>query len=264
MGNPLDDSVLRFERAKRHLDRLDAEVAELFEGDGFKGIDAEPKRDGEYFTYRWIVREVPRIDPFWPVLIGEFLYNLRSSLDYMAVGHGGHGGFPIHPSYEKFHEVDRSGKPTPRSGTKLTAGMTSPVKSAIEAAQPYRVMPESPRADPLWLLEDFRNRDAHAQLHVVCAVATKGEYEFLDGELTEVTSRMKLGPLKENTEIMRVAGKIVRPAPAELTARFRTTLTISFERTTPGGEQVAGLLLNSMLNRVSNLASAVRAASRAK
>lgn len=256
--------MLRFERAKRHLDRLDAEVADLFKDEGFKGIDANPQSIGEYFTFKWIVRELPVIDPWWPVLIGEFLYNLRTSLDYMAYGHGGRGGFPIHYSSTKFNELDRDGHPGVRSGLKLTAGMTDSVKAAVAATQPYRMTPAAPKTDPLWLLEAFRNQDAHAELHVMCAVATEGDYEFLDGELTDVTDRKRLGPLKLNAEIMRVSGKIVRPAPPEMKVRFRTTLSVAFQRNSPGGEQVVGLVLNDMLNRVSKLALDIRTASSEK
>ena len=262
MGHPLNDSVIRFERAKRHLNRLDSEVTDAFFRGDFRGIDSQTDRDGEVFTFRWIVSEVKPPDVWWPVLVGEILYNLRAALDYMAVGHGGKG-FPIHADPKKWTEASsRTGVPFARSGFKLTEGMARPVAAAIEACQPYRMTPAQPRSDPLWLLDQLRNKDTHGQLHVVSTVATEGGYEVTQGELTEIRSVTKFGPLKEGAEVMRVTGRIVRPAPPNVTVRFRTTLSIAFEKGGPGGEQIVGVLLNDILNRVSLVAERVRTASR--
>ena len=120
----------------------------------------------------------PEMPAEWSLLIGDFAYNARAALDHLAWELAGswtwranramRSGkrwpprlyFPIYAYFKK---------PSDKQALKRKLGNFSPThRKAIASAQPHR-RDKLGRAEPLWLLDEIRNRDAHRELHTVLA-----------------------------------------------------------------------------------------------
>lgn len=258
MRTPLDDSVLRFERAKRRLDALEENIGAFFKEAEKDLLRADVELKGDSYDARWFCATAPITDIWWPVDIGEILYHLRSCLDFMAYGFGGHQ-FPIFKTCKGYHAQRTDGTPRPQTGDWHTSGMHHLLADAIEAEQPYNVYPEQPLRDPLVLLDRFRNWDAHADSHTIEAALIVDGYEPIAGEFTgERFRRMKPGPLHDGIQVARFTGKLVRPAPPNAKVRLKTSLTIAFAEGSPARGELVGPVLADIYNRVSGIGERLR------
>jgi hypothetical protein len=171
-------------RAMLHYDVLRKQV------EGFTNIDRDPvrgdlQRDALKHTFKV---PLPRIDPDWAVLLGDFLYNTRASLDYLitalvrSTGKVEHSRsqFPIYAptedvGWENIHQwwdnapqVKRQLKSTP-PGT----------KAALKKLQPFYGVPRTnPDWHPLFALNTLNNRDKHRRLNLL---ARHASIESVDG-----------------------------------------------------------------------------------
>lgn len=120
----------------------------------------------------------PELPREWSLLIGDFAFNARAALDHLAWELAGswtwranrarRAGKPwppktYFPIYAYFN------KPRDRKGLKTKLNKFSPThRKAIASVQPHR-RGKLGRAEPLWLLDEIRNCDAHRELHTVLA-----------------------------------------------------------------------------------------------
>ena len=258
MQTTLDDSVLRFERAKRRLDALDADVGAFLSEAQEHLLTVKADLQGDSYDARWFCERVPDPNVWWPLDISEVLFHLRSCLDFMASGFGGKG-FPIFKTCKRYHAKLANGTPRPQTGGYLTQGMHRLLAEAVEAEQPYNVYPEEPHRDPLVLLDRFRNWDEHADFHAIRAALIVNAYDIIQGEFTGVKFRtMKPGPLNEGMQVARFTGKLVRPAPPEVTVRLKSTLTIAFADRGPARGELVSPILTDIYNRVSGVGERLR------
>lgn len=154
------------------------------------------------------VNGVPPIDPEWPLVVGEILYNLRSALDHLAWQLVLFDGkkpydktqFPIREA-----PFDRrvKGKRIP---TQLRPPVSNPqILEALEKVQPYSgVNGEGGdfRHSPLWRLNRLRNIDNHRLLLVVTAVLDVGEMWWgWGGDHPSPDVAINPQPVKEGTPV---------------------------------------------------------------
>jgi len=100
----------------------------------------------------------------WSVILGEFLYDLRSALDHLArqlvLANGrkpdNRTEFPVFKS-----EDDFEGRSCPK-----TRGMSAKVKALLLEIQPFREWPENPMDTTLWGIQNLCNFDKHKLLHL--------------------------------------------------------------------------------------------------
>ena len=146
----------------------------LDEADAFEKRDAYvfrtevESRSAQAITYRSfaVEREAPPEE--WPLLAGEAIQNIRSSLDhivYAASGGQDRTQFPIFTDPDDFEE----------KAPGLLAGVPDSVRATIEKAQPYRDYPPDPAQAMLEQLRVLSNLDKHRTLAtVVSAVHREG------------------------------------------------------------------------------------------
>ena len=80
MPGSLRDPLLKLNRAKEHLDVLDAKLREFSRTQPFRVTHYEDVQKALY-----IMRlQIPIIDPTLAIIAGDAIYNLRSALDHVA------------------------------------------------------------------------------------------------------------------------------------------------------------------------------------
>jgi hypothetical protein len=157
----------KLQQATKHFEQLDAQLDGWEKGNGYTlrvQPDPEPPR---YIIRAQVIRPVED-EPF-PLVVGDFLQNARSALDYLAgaLGDVGAGGcmsdrdalvtmFPIARSPERFAQLAKGRLPT----------ISEPVRTVIEDLQPYETGGDLWNIEPLWLLNELARLDRHRFLHV--------------------------------------------------------------------------------------------------
>jgi len=165
----------KFTRGVEQVKKLRAEARFYRYDDAYVfRVDKEPSSP-QKIRYRCYATERKAPPEHWPLLTGEAIQNLRSSLDHAVwsvwkaagnSGTGDHTKFPIATDPDGFKS---------QAGFVLQ-GVPKPIRTLIEGAQPYRIAPQAPARDPLELLRTLSNIDKHRSLTTV-AVAV--EYEWI-------------------------------------------------------------------------------------
>ena len=151
-------------RGIEHVQTLSAE-ASAFENANAYVLRTEherrPSQEVEHVCFA-VERQAP--PDHWPLVAGEAIHNLRSSLEhavYMASGEAKGTQFPIFLTEPDFKKLGRP----------MIARTSRAVRALIEARQPYNRTPENPGLDALARLRQLSNLDKHKTLAVVaCAV----------------------------------------------------------------------------------------------
>jgi hypothetical protein len=164
-------------RAEEHLIEIHRRTEPFRETHDYT-IAQDAEENGEW-TYRAWTKMEP--DPYLAVVLGDFLFNVRSALDHIAVSlvpakYQRSASFPIFTvDPEQTHPNDINRDEERRlSWQKATAGMPSDALDIIRAKQPYNVeVPEfyrsldvelAPSDHVLEVLREFQNADKHRQL----------------------------------------------------------------------------------------------------
>lgn len=157
MGHSLEGVKLKIARAAEHLDALGAEASAYLDSGPYEVV-GQPQPDGDTLLVCKVHQDPPlRLS----VLLGDFLHNLRSSLDHLAwqlvLANGGTPGrstsFPI---------LLKRGKILPR----ITGGVSAKAVDLVESLQPYNNASGSSREHPLWVLSTLNNIDKHREFNI--------------------------------------------------------------------------------------------------
>lgn len=198
------------QRACDDLGAVLAITSHLKHGKGHT-VEQQTRRGNRANTRKWraVVHVKDEAPPMASVLVGEFLYNLRSALDLLAYhlaiensrpkGPPRGTGFPIHDSEKGFFLRDAKSASgyAFSSGRHKTRGMSDAAQSFIEANQPYtRGNKKQARAHPLWLLHDACNADKHIAPHVAVRKIEPRVW-IADKVGTDVNLFVKTGPFKD-------------------------------------------------------------------
>jgi hypothetical protein len=160
-SDQLDGARLKIARAKQHL--------QSFNDEGSQYVGSEPyevvtELDGDFIRVRGVITAEP--PPTLACIVGDFVTNLRASLDYVAwelamrAGRTLTGGekrnvkFPIAPDKKAFNKADGTAERLAK-----TCGVSAAAISAIESVQPY-----NSGYEPLRALDELVNRDKHRTL----------------------------------------------------------------------------------------------------
>ncbi len=201
----LDGVHSKLQRADTHLQTLQAEIAAFFDREPY-GFRQE--LDREAGTYRLCVDGV-REDPplLWSVIVGEFVYDLRSGLDQLACqlalvsgGKCDRTQFPI------FTAEPISGQPL-AAWRRMTAGMSEPILKEVRRVQPYTAG-DAAKETALAILNALSNEDKHrlpfARVSAVArheqgtiGLIVVNDIEVLDSEITTGV------PLKDGDQVAR-------------------------------------------------------------
>lgn len=186
------DHLLKIQRAKEHLDWIGTYLKPWIEGKKHsQWLEPDDLLPGNTRLMTKLTEE-PAEYPL-TVKIGEFLHNMRSSLDLLAyelaVAYTNplpddiaeSSEFPIFGDEDRqgnvgtgnaaFHLKTRKGVPVPGSGLHKIRGMDARAQTEIERLQPYK-RGSLFREDPLWKLHELDRINKHRLLHVVAISGT--------------------------------------------------------------------------------------------
>lgn len=173
-GRPVTDSWwLKFDRAQEHRVEAERMISALL-----TRADATLRVEASYVDSRWIytIHRDLTIDERLAVVIGDFLFGLRSALDHILArnltSQLSKTHFPI------FHEDFLSSKTSEvkrfanyrKTWKALEAQLPQPVFKVIELVQPFigcQISGTDPAEAALSILNELQNRDKHASLGVV-------------------------------------------------------------------------------------------------
>jgi hypothetical protein len=188
----------KLNRAGQLLRNLDTIIVQWLATDAYCVID-EPDLCGD---------SVIRLKPLEPpprrvaVLVGDYLYNLRSALDHLvytlAVANLGE---PLPEKIARGSEfpIFNDAISYAKGQSRKIGGIAPEAQKTIEEFQPYHA--RRLRSHPLWLLHELSNIDKHRAPHLAIAahLATQPPLPF-----TEYTAAFKSGRLLEHeTEVVR-------------------------------------------------------------
>jgi hypothetical protein len=171
---------LKLRRAQEHrseIERLAAPFRQVHEYVVTEHVEHNGNR-----IYR--IRTPLKVDPYMSVIFGDFLFNVRSALDHIAVSlvpakHQYSASFPIFLiDPEQTHPGDKKGDQARReTWEKCTKGMPARALTVVRDHQPFNAEPPEmfdgfdlkPADTVLAILSAFQNADKHR--HLVTAVS---------------------------------------------------------------------------------------------
>lgn len=185
MTDLLGDYERKRGRAMRHFYCLRKAVEDFAEIDR-KPILGEFNPDTSEYVFD--VR-VEGINPDWPLILGDSIYNFRASLDYLitalieSTGNTEHSRseFPIYVESRKvsWQDLDQWWEDDPAGRIKgQLKGTPVGTKAALKKLQPFDGWPNlDPTSHPLFALNVLSNRDKHRRLNVL---AQRASVAFVD------------------------------------------------------------------------------------
>lgn len=159
----LSGVALKLDRAHKHLEALDAELATFFEANPYGTFTKFNPHTGEH-SLRLRVRKEPQ--PGWGTIVGDFIHNARSALDHVAWKLVEHGPCGLPPDEETRRRISY---PVAFRETQFRDWVTcqwisQEVREIIEKVQPYK-RTDRPEIHPLAVLNELWNFDKHRFLH---------------------------------------------------------------------------------------------------
>jgi len=196
MGVP-DAVIYKIVRAQEHLQAFEAEARRYYQTNPAKVVGQGEAPPDQYIG--GIETEGP-IPARFPVIMGDFLQNLRSSLDYLVWElvlaakntPGKHNMFPVCSTPEAFQDAVTK--------QRRLLGIPDVAKAVIECLQPYNCGDFSKAL--LWIIDDLCNINKHrrvllTRMHGGLAPEDT-ETKIVDGE---VWTRVDLSKIKDDTKI---------------------------------------------------------------
>ena len=186
--HPLDGARAKVKRAQKHMIDIDKEARRYAEGQPYELPRIRMPDSQRKVGYRVRITEQP--DPIIALMLGDFVHNLRSALDYIIVAcvpkqRRKSASFPIltkdifaRDKSGNFMVNDTEGRKSFESAIK---GLKSEARALVIALQPYRQGADAHR-DILGIINRLENADKHRQLitvgggiqHLVGRIAIRG------------------------------------------------------------------------------------------
>jgi hypothetical protein len=211
MSHPLDGAVLRIQRARTDQQQLDTEIAEARKRSRYEsqtepsGEDRTYGPDDQTRRYPYLVRArlTGEINPFWGVLAGECIYNLRCALDYLIwqLVIERTGADPPRPELVQFPIVERESDLRKGRAAVTMKQLSPPARKFIRRVQPYAHRKEKGLA---WL-KAISNYDKHRSALVTVRAIASGSLTFEtppNSQVQGVRARTR-GPVEDGAEIGR-------------------------------------------------------------
>jgi len=231
--NTLPETVqVKLDRAQGHIRDLRQVVAARFD-EGTYRFTLERESDSPYHVLR--VYDLPSVDREWSGIIGDALFNIRSSLDHLAdLLVRANGNDPTHKT--QFPILD---KPPRKKGVRvrpwIAGGVSDAVRDDLEWMQPYsggypmtlRTEAEAQR-HPLSVMARLNNVDKHRTL-LVASSAFNIENSWWTGNRSGRTPPTLHGEGELRTPQRRRPSCVVRLPRARTGARVRRSTRYDIE-----------------------------------
>ena len=260
--NPLLNGVIaKLSRAKEHAVHIDAAL-ESWRSAVREIKQVAPKVDPDGKGFEMMIPELPPLTPVLPLIVGDYIHNIRSSLDHLIAQLSVQAGHRIDETRHLTFPIYNSETIYIRNSRHKLKELVSPnALAAIERAQPYeaRKSGDDPTADPLWVLSELDNIDKHRMLVVVAKKFKKrGARFFLHRGATPIEIPMAdetWRPMEDGATITRVNLSFDGPhRPDEVGVEVDMTASIQFADT---GLCCDGMTLDYVLPNLFNRVSAL-------
>jgi hypothetical protein len=239
-GDPLAGCIAKVERAKAHFDSLYPEINAFLSGER----EVKPYRlvsqvDAAASRNLWRVRIVEEPPIEWSTIVGDYVQNLRSALDYLvwvlvrANGYtpGRSNAFPIFD----VEPPNKRGNGERGKWNRQVAGLHPGALGFIERCQPYHAA-DGPKSHVLAGLRTLSNEDKHRALLPTFAAIHEdpSKIKFKSLEIRDIRPVAEPSldvlagrPLKENDVAMEMPIEITGPNP-EVKLVANLTLDVGF------------------------------------
>ncbi|MDP3064027.1 MAG: hypothetical protein Q8O40_12575 [Chloroflexota bacterium] len=208
----IDDITLKFDWAKQCLQSLKDEVAAYIDTNPNTFEDKIEQQVGCDVVIATSLRINLEPSPRIALLLGNFLYNSRATLDHLAYYLSATNPgvtpeilrateFPIFGNKTLYWKSDKSGRPDRRSGVWKIQAVVPSAQAIVEGLQPYHCS-KGYHFDPLWKLNELCNIDKHRRLHVIQPPIGDGTLRCPGAMITK-TETFFTGPLVDGTIISR-------------------------------------------------------------
>ncbi len=194
------------------------------------------------------------------LLLGDFLTNLRASLDHLAwnlvLANNGepdeHTAFPIKV---KEPRAKGSGEPVP---LRISGGIAPDAMTIVESAQPYeRRDGGDPATHPLWFLDRLVGVDKHRHFPLCIVGLQDIRHYFPDGTGGRHLHRVEMEgvrPLYEDAPISTIG--MVNPAE-HMDVDLEISTTVALKKGEPGGWEPLSGLCQTLLETTRNVLDAL-------
>lgn len=82
----MDSWWLKFDRAEQHLKEIQAEIATMMDVATYGAVRSPHQSQEHRHIWRYVLRFNEYPDPMFSTVLGDFIHNIRSGLDHLAVG----------------------------------------------------------------------------------------------------------------------------------------------------------------------------------
>jgi hypothetical protein len=250
-----DSWRLKLDRANERLEEVRMRIAKITEPDAHDGSVVVQREKGRMpWVYR--IRFGVPTDEMLPVVIGEFLYDVRSALDHIAVANvpkprKSKAQFPIFT--EDIWERDAQGiyaerfDQDRRNWETWTRGMRLGVLAVIQECQPYRqalIHGSDAANNALVLLGAFQNADKHRELNLAVTGLFAPTITLPDGTTIPWAGPENAG-LKDGAVLIRTE--------KEVNVKVTGTLKVGLARSPNGAHRELPEVLYSILGEATTV-----------
>lgn len=253
---------LKIRRAQHHLEDITTRLTAVVKpGRRPFRVESDHRADG---LWHYSLHVDANADEMLPVVIGDYLFNLRSALDHIAVASGNdESQFPIFTfDIRKEPAEGRETQRVKRARAKWnywTAGMKPDVLTTVEFVQPYNA-PERgyhPDDEILALLQSFQNADKHRELNIVVAGVENGIAQFPGSPPHDFRTHAATAGIPEG---MMPDGAVFLTHPNEVDVQFIGEAVIALTRGPELGHRRIPQFLDDMMLEVVAMIGAIEPA----
>ncbi|HVW81100.1 MAG TPA: hypothetical protein VHB69_09205 [Mycobacteriales bacterium] len=198
MSDIPDDIQLRLSHASDHAETLKHQLAR-FPTNDFTTL-TEVEAEGLRHVYKiYKLKKTPR---YWPLVLGDFLHDMRSALDNMAYAFAAQTHDPLPDQIERriaFPITDSVGEYRNKARN-LAADAGQPFADYVESVQPYGGLTSVHAA--LWQLQRLNNVDKHRKVSVV-HISIQSQQIIRPDSILKESSYTLMGSVEDGAEIAR-------------------------------------------------------------
>jgi hypothetical protein len=228
---------IKVERAKHHLGDLQARIERLQEDNAYKAIPYDEPDTGDLVYKAKIPNQPP---PYWSVIIGDCVHNLRSSLDLLVCEMVRASDEPV---------TDQTGFPIFKSADAFKSGYIAKVKGAPKAAVDLikNAKPYKGANNPFWRLHQLDIEDKHKLLvptgvvhQSIVTTLRLDDFSAVDHDATTIIGNELVTPptgitpvglpfsLEDGAEIYRVPASLRNDPRAQMHVYPELVIEIAF------------------------------------
>lgn len=235
MVHPLDGIEAKLARAETHFDAIKESVQRVT-GREPDLIPGEFDRQEHRYIFR-AQRDSAQGD-WLGAVIGDFVHNLRASLDYIVWALSSPAYRNEHPTWIEFPIFADPGKFVTAGGPKKIGGIDPNAQAVIKCLQPFNGPDCRPRYDlahptnkPLWHLFELDNWDKHRALNLTEDVASMRLVGFEQLGILSPPQPFRLGgTFKRGAPLAYAAIPLGRP---EVDVYLETSYDVAFDKDGP-------------------------------